>query len=144
MARQSKSSSGAKAGPPPEQQEKIFQAASAGISITQDASQAVGNFLTAAIAALQTNMQTTLQPNDATDPPGQFMRAMTGLMIKQLTERVTQATTGNPGQAEATDVRSGGSAAADRFSDASTTPRGAAESKARRTRPRRARRRRPS
>ena len=114
MQKPRKSTPGAKAGPTPAQQEQIFQAAAAGISITQDASQAVAKFLTAAIAALQTNMQTILQPNDATDPPGQFLRAMTGLMIQQLTNSVAQATIGNPGQAEATDARSGGSSTAHR------------------------------
>src|SRR5207237_9483563 len=112
---------GGKTGPTPAQQEQIFQAAAAEISITQDAIQAVAKFLTAAIAALQTNMQTILQPNDAIDPPGEFMRAMTGLMIKQLTERVTESAPNNPGYAEAANARPGRSTAAERPADAHTT-----------------------
>ena len=139
MQKPRKSSPGAKVGPTPAQQEQIFQAAAAGISITQDASQAVAKFLTAAIAALQTNMQTILQPNDATDPPGEFMRAMTGLMIKQLTERVTETAPNNPGYAEAANARAGRSTAADGSYGA--TARGATKPKARRPRLRRSKRR---
>lgn len=115
-------------------EDPIFQAASVGMSISQDASKEVGKFLVAAIVALEQNMQTILPRNDGDNPLGRFMQAFTQQMITRLKDRVNSATAIDPALTNETNDRVGGPPATGKAARARKTPGGTARSKTRRRR----------
>ena len=132
MQRPRKSSS--TAGPGTTEREQVFRAATAGLSITQSASREVETFLIGAIKGLEKSLQNVLQPKDGATSPGGLMQCMTTLMVEELIDRVSRIVGDDRENAAASDVAARGAAAGTRPARKRKTSRGAAGSKARRTR----------